>query len=364
MKIGILTFHDAYNYGAMLQATALQDCLKKYGETKIIDFKNSELGNKKAKKTLKVIAKKILASPFILQKKKRMRAFDEFKKQHMNLTAKATQLSDLGNIEPFDVYIVGSDQVWNSDITRKYSDVYFLPFAKKNSLKVSYAASIGKDTISDEELKMIKKEISNFDSISVREESARKMLGSKKHKVYKVADPTLLQDKSYWDRMLKSIKSKEIKEKYIFAYLLEKSPSNLKIVNDLSKKTGLKVVYYDRYNSGYKKPLKKFYTSGPIDFIKLIKGAEYTVCSSFHGMIFSTIYEKNQIIIPHSTAGNRMRDFVKEVGLERRVVNRDFDISEIDNPIDYNAVNEKIEKMRQSSKAFIDNAIENKNEPQ
>lgn len=365
-KVGMLTFHNAHNYGAMLQAYALQNNINKENKATIINYINPviekqykliRLYNQNVKKFIKGLCSDILMFPVNLR---RYNSFQKFMKEKYNLSSRVNTQEEIECIaKKYDTIIVGSDQIWNLGITNGLSNIYTLNFNNESN-KISYAASVGdaNQIIKNEELFKIK--LNNLNYISVREEDAQKNLNNIINKdINVVLDPTLLMKKEEWDNEIKKIKSCD--EKYILAYVVEADEQYIKIVNELSKKTGLKIIHFGKRNPGYKNVLKTAYTEGPLEFINYIKNAEYVVATSFHATVFSIIYNKKFFIIPHKKTGARVTNILNKLGISGRTF---YSLDEFSN-IDYNFetdwynVNKKLEEERNKSIEWLENAINN-----
>lgn len=364
-KIGIITFHRAHNYGAMLQAYALQEYLKKY-DVKIIDFNDKNINRcykiiRVNEKNVKGNIKSIISDMLFLNKNiRRYYFFNKFLKNNMKLTQKyKSKKSLMVNYPKFDIYITGSDQVWNPNIVGKIDDIYTLNFGEKKIKRISYAASIGISKLKKSDYEKLIEDINKIDKISVRERSAKELLEKKivKKNIEVVLDPTFLIKKEEWEKKFRN--KFLIKEEYIFAYEVDYNEEYIKIVNELSKRTNLKVVYFEKRNKGYNKVLKNMYCSGPKEFVMYLKNAKYVVTSSFHATAFSIIFNKNLWVVAHKVTGSRTADLLKMCKLENRIVKSysEFLQNEYDEEIDYEKVNKIIEKMRKKSTLWLENSI-------
>ena len=247
---------------------------------------------------------------------------------------------------PYDVYLSGSDQVWNPDIC---SPLFFLEFAKE-SKRISYAASMGKTELSPEKEKLIQEKLVPFERVSVREQECAEVLQKLTDKDISVhIDPTFLIDIEEWRCLEKSYK---VKGPYILLYMLYWNDDCKKQVKKLKKKTGLPVyaicselsrVYAD----------KRLYDVGVEEFIWLIDHAEYVVTSSFHGVALSTIFEKRFSAVINPAIPSRIEHILRLLGLPR------VRIDELDKTdlFDYETVNVKIKKERQRSVEYLQEAI-------
>ncbi len=367
-NIIIVTFNKARNFGAMLQEFALQEIIaKKNYSVKVLNYVDKNIKSaykiiKIEKTNLKKFIKSFASSViFLLANIKRYKSFNNFEKNNIKLTQEYSE-NEIKKIEGLaDVYITGSDQVWNCNITNGLSDVYCLNFDSKNKKKISYAASIGNSKIENNFKEIYKEKISKLDEISVREETAQKELENLiiNRKITVVLDPTLLLTKEEWNQKTKNMKQE--KEKYILAYdLVEENEDYRRIVETLSEKTGLKVIHFEKRNRFKCKILRSAYSDGPLEFVNLIKNAEYTVVTSFHGTVFSILLNKKTWIIPPKKTGSRVIDLLNKVGLNNRIIYSldEFNHKNYDENIDYSSVNNILDVERKKSIEWLYNAIE------
>ena len=364
-KVGIVTFHRAENNGAMLQAYALQRTINDLGnEAFILDYRDKNIEDKYSiiklkNKNLKLKIREIVVKcVFFITNLRKKNKFKRFLKKYYNLTNEQYNTNEeLKSNYPryIDCFVAGSDQIWNEKITNGLQDVYTLNFGDEKTKRISYAASIGKSDISEEELERLKEKLEMLDEISVREESAKDALKKVINKEISISlDPTLLLNKDEWNEIAGE---KLENEKYILVYTIENNPEMIKIVNYISEKTGLKVIHFDK-KSKYANPLKSYYVSGPREFINLIKNAELVVTNSFHGTVFSVIFEKKFYTIPHTTVGSRMIDLLKKLKLDNRIyynVDQIKSIKEKDitSDINYEEAEEILKKVRKESIDYL-----------
>ena len=172
MKVGIITCHRAFNYGAVLQTYALQKFLKNHGyEVEVIDYTPQYIRKSYNKSILKRIIRPLLRS---YDFKKSNQVFGSFLNQEVNLTEKRYySYEELEENPPdCDAYIAGSDQIWNCNIENGKDDAFFLKFVPNNKIKISYAASISMDEIPQNQKNRFKENLKDFNHISVREQTA------------------------------------------------------------------------------------------------------------------------------------------------------------------------------------------------
>lgn len=368
MKIGIITFHNAHNYGAMLQVYALQETIKDFNkDVKVINYENKKIiSNYKVFKPLRknLIKYSINLISDILNYKKnvmRYKKFDMFMNKKLNLTESIKDINVMNNnIKDFDICITGSDQVWNSDIVGELSDIYTLNFGNENLKRVSYAASIGDISLIKKHKEDYQQKISKLDNISVRENDAKEALSKIIDKqIETVLDPTLLLTKEEWNSRTKQVNMEN--EKYILAYVVEADEEYLKIVNYLSKITGLKIIHFEKIDKSYTNILKSAYTDGPSEFVNLIKNAEYVVATSFHATVFSIIFNKRFFIVPHRKTGSRVTSLLDKLEISDRAIYslEEFNNKDYNKEINYKKVEEILDIERQKSIEWLKNAIEN-----
>ena len=361
MKAGVITFHSANNYGAILQTWALQKVLKNRGiDVGVINY-HPEIIDRLYDPMLcrRGVTRQLLRfRQFLLHRDslKRYHRFIRFSNRNFNLIGDYRTYEELrDNIPELDAYIVGSDQVWNDSHTAGYDPAYFLEFAGKGR-RVAYAASIGRDYFNPKYKDRYRKSLEAFDAISVRERStvgAVSELVSTPVEV--VLDPTLLLTREDYEEI--KVKSR-IKEKYILVYMIEKNDQLITFANRISIALGLPLIYR-RPVPRVKNELPPFYTADAGEFIGLIEAAEYVITNSFHGTVFSTIYEKPFVSMLHSDTGSRTADLLKELGLVSHIL---YDIKEFKDfgmfaIKDKEALRDRHDELKEKSLAFLCKAI-------
>lgn len=353
-KIGITTFHNAYNYGAFLQCYALEKALeeKLKGDTEISII---EYTCKKERAHYRLIKfnnlKKFIRSiAFLPQNYRRVVKFKKCIQNNFRLT---------GLDDNYDVTIAGSDQIWNIELTGGYDKVYSLEYFK-NAKKISYASSVGDESLIKKNEEIYKKILNNIDKISVREESAQSELAKLTSKKIDVnLDPTLLLTDKEWSKYLIP-NMKEENTKYIFSYFVGVTQENYDVLNAISKKLNLPVLSYSE-NPKEENILRKCYTDNPFEFITRIKNAELIFTSSFHATIFSIIFNKKFYCMPPKKKGNRILNLLCKLGIDSsRIINSISDIDKVDinAEIKYNEVNEKLDALRNDSVQWLKNNLE------
>lgn len=366
-KIGIVTFHNAHNYGAMLQAFALLNILKKYDqyESEIIDYYDKKLyGDYKiirpVTNDLGLSIKRFLIDVAKFDKKvMRYKRFNKFINSKCNLSKRYNSEEALKNENlDYDILITGSDQVWNTSIVGNLSDIFTLNFGKDNINRISYAASVGNIKFIDNEINIFKEKLNIIDSISVREAEMKDKIENLLDKeVEVVLDPTLLLTKEEWEAEIKV--ECDIKEDYILAYDVAPDDEYRNIVNDLSKRTGLKVIYFNIRNHGYINGLKSAYITDPLDFVRYIKNAKYVVTTSFHATVFSIIFHKKFFVIPHKNTSSRVTNLIDKLEIKNRIFYKVDDFRKIDFNFmtEWELVDKKLNLERNKSIEWLENAL-------
>lgn len=362
MKVGILTFHNAINYGAVLQAYALQQVLKKMSvDCEIIDYLCPGVEKQYRRKKLsdhahwKVYIMDLLSGHRLDKKKAEFAAF--FDKCYV--LSEKTEPKSCSLDDKYDAIIVGSDQVFNPKNTEGDS-TYLLDF-ECNAKKIAYAASIGDNSFLDlwkekygvDYISLLKK----FDSLSFREEEAASFVSELLNIDCKtVLDPVLLAGNEVWGDFCE----KECGE-YVFVYNLGNIPQLAECTKAIGKKTGLKVYVVNRNIKGdyMFHEFENVSSLSPTDFLKMLSGAKYVITDSFHGTAFSVLFHKNfySVISPNKVnANSRIIDLLKRIKLNNRIIS---DPSEIKyDPIStYSEVDEEILRMQKSSLNWLKDVL-------
>ncbi len=364
MKTGVVTFHSAHNYGATLQAWALQKALQKLGaQPCIVNYHPWVIDRLYVVPRLDTAAKRMqyLKKKAVRCRRRKLKTkyakYQRFLKEHFAYVGDYTTFEELtANPPGLDCYITGSDQVWNPDHTDGYNPVYLLEFAEKGSRRISYAASIGRERFPAQYREAYANALKHFDAISVREQSA---VGAVYEAVGKqpavVLDPTLLLEREEYEEI--KVESKRA-ERYILVYMMETNRKLVQLADSLSVVTGLPVIQR-KPGKIFRNELEPFYTHTPGEFLGEVERAEYVLTNSFHGTVFSIIYGRPFVSMLHSQTGSRTTDLLKALGLESHILYeaRDFkDMRqfEIENPQELKA---KIKKLRAASMDFLAEAL-------
>lgn len=293
-KIGIITLNGYFNYGNRLQNYALQETLRKYNyqvDTIWVDNirrkeetnKNVKSALKSPKKILKKIYKKIYLDPLNNQRELR---FKEFSRKYINEHSIKIAENNLPEefLSQYEYFVTGSDQVWNPHFT-KGSPLYHLTFAPKHK-RIAYAPSFGVSEIPKEYSDDFKQWLSEMEHLSVREEAGANIIKlMTRRDASVVADPTMLLTKEEWLKIAKPAENKP-KEEILLTYYLGQLPEETqKFIEQYAQKFNLKVVNLAKARE------KEYYLTDPSEFLDYINSAKLFVTDSFHGAVFSILFE-------------------------------------------------------------------------
>ena len=359
MKILTITCHDVYNTGASLQAYALMKYLQNQGhEVKIIDYKPehhysfSYIPNKRYDvfpiKYLYLLSK--LPGRINSYLAGRKQNFDAFKKNYLKVTEHMFKSNEelKKQCPKADVVIAGSDQIWNPLFQNGKDKAFYLDFVADGTKKVSYAASMVVTKLDETQKTFVKTMLQDFDKISVREKSATDVLKDMGISAVAVMDPVFLLDSSIWNKLIEN-EDEICKQPYLFLYDFE-NDSNLKqFAERLAEKNNLKIIFDDK-NRHVK-------AAGPIQFLKLIKGADYILSNSFHATAFSVIFEKDFFVFKRKeNLNSRMKELLEGIDLTDREIEPGQAIKDMPS-IDYLKVNSLLDEKMEQSRMFLKTSI-------
>lgn len=368
MKIDIITRHAIANYGSIFQSFATEKIFKKLGyETEIIDYIPSEEKIENLVKTYiknsKIWNKNIItrAIYYILQKDNisvMNKRFELYRKEYLNLTEKTyNSLEELKiNVPKADIYCTGSDQVWGKIGNKEFDETYFLEFLKDKKAKcISCAASFGKDKININLQKKIPVLMKKYSNILVREKSAVQILNETGcQNVQQILDPTLLLEKKEWEKMCKG---KKEKMPYILIYQLHHNRNFDKYAKKISNKLKMPLIRINTSKYFKYKPGKFIYLPDPIEFLEYIRNANFILTDSFHGTVFSILFEKQFADVLPKITSTRITNLLNLLNLEGRVIENYNDFSVINKIISYNEVDKILKTERKKSIELLKEAI-------
>lgn len=376
MRIGIITIHRLFNYGTNLQAYALQYYIsKEYGYTvEIIDYKYPNAYHKEAKG--KWARFRCILGEFkqdLLYKRLQLKwKFKSFEKRYYVLSAKQYKsIKEIEKDQPiYDLYITGSDQVWNP-VSLKYDPVMYCSFARDGHRRISFGASFAKDSISEKHKKQVQGWLNTYSHIGVREATGIKILQNlhlkENIKISTTCDPTLLLSADDYHKLAQESKIKTDSQ-YILVYMLgyayNPEPALSEAISAVQKKIGFKVYVIGRpRHLCYREEIHHLDGVGPCDFLKLFENASFIITSSFHGTMFSIINRKPFLSILPNKENNdtRISDILKLCHLENCSIHSDETTVQIIN--DGNPYTEDVEKAIENyistSKHFLSQSLRN-----
>lgn len=317
MKIYTITCNNAYNYGAVLQAFALQRYLEKLGnDVEIIDYYPPylrKISSKYRNNPIAILARKILYAP---DYKKSKQTFSEFKMEYLKETSERYySLDELRNLPVADLYIAGSDQIWNPYMENGCDENYYLEFAKGR--KIAYAASIGCVSIEDKYISYYKKKLNGFDTITVRERDTNEYLKKIGIQADYVVDPVFLLERDEWKRLC----TVENNERYVIVYALHHIQEIYDYAKKLARCLGVKMYVISVEIKERKRGYDKFFWNPSVNqFLTLLLNADAVVTNSFHGASFGVIFKKPLHIFDTENNDNRLKNLVELFGLQTRVI--------------------------------------------
>ena len=371
-KQGILTFHAAYNYGSCLQAYALQTFLNKNNnEFEIINYRPYNQYGMYSLINLRYFNKGVLVKNIynILHFRKileRNKKYDGFIHKYFFLSNQnyldEKELSKI--INNYETIVCGSDQIWNlSKSTFDRSLAYYLELDKKfKGNAIAYAPSFG-DTVNN----IVKNEmfdikyLKNFDYLSFRENDVVEIMKDKGFDSTLVLDPTLLLYKADWEKL---IGPPIVNKPYIFYYSLNCKEYSMKFVEKISEENNLPVITSFMHPRESFKKIKIYGNSGPLEFLNLLYYSTLVCSNSFHGTVFSIIFQKDFYAIfdedeeKNIIRENRKASLLEQLGLSNHISSYSNYVSldDIKNT-NYNEVEEKLDELRKISSDYLLSAI-------
>ena len=383
-KVGIVTlYHGNYNFGGLLQAYALPAALGKYLglPAEQIDY---ALCPAEAEEQTEIepvsLSNRIYAFVWRISNRlkkryfiNRKRMFDEFIDDipHSKETYRFDSISDVLN--EYHLFICGGDQIWNDYqqvgwYRREDSQVFTLQFVPEHIKKISYAPSMAVLELTDGFKSEFSTGINRLDSISVREKRSVPVLETlTKKPITVVVDPVLLLQEEEW---LEVMNPAEKPQKYVLCYLLGDNVTQRRAVQRFAKKTHRPIVTFPHILGNVVRKCDLFfgdvydYSSGPREFLDLIRHADLVVTDSFHACVFSMIFKTPFAVFERSKAGetgnmnSRIYDFLEEYHLERQLVTEKEleDIKDIPK-VDFTYAHEHWQERRRESLAYLENAL-------
>ena len=360
-KIVFITVHVGSNFGSVLQTFATYYILTNMGyDVSVLNYIPPRVTIEGFFRNRKGICRKLRALiglPIVLLNK---RIYGGFIDKYCKLTKPYYNIKTIKEeIPEADIYITGSDQVWNSSHNEGIDEMYYFTFLPKGSRVISLASSFGKELLEKEEVAIIKGFLDNYRYLSVREESGRRILNSLGfNDVIHLIDPTFLLSKEIWKKIL--VKRQLINYPYLLLYL----PYNI-VSKDIIYASARRIA--DRYNLKLvtfscdvrkeKQADKTLFFTSPSEFLALMFYADYVITNSFHGTAFSINLNKQFFVYQPSAFSTRISDILYLMGLEKRYVTGTVPIDELCETIDYSSVNKILEEERKKVEKYLCRAL-------
>lgn len=387
-KVGLVICYFHINYGSMLQAYATQYTLDKMNVENEAVFCNDphmymtmnkweyyfhkltdpELVADKIRRTRGKIFHRFFKTDFYEKQKLRNHKFEEFSADHFRVSKPYKNRNELvRDADNYGAFIVGSDQLWSA--ANIDNDFYTLTFVPDHIPRIAYATSFGTSKLPAYQHRKAKEFLERFDALSVREESGRKIIKALTGRDARVVlDPTLLLEREDWEKL--AGEQPVLNEKYIFCYFLGANSANREFASRLRQKTGYRIAAllhmdeYVRSDEGFAD--YAMYDIGPAEFVNLIRNAQYVCTDSFHGTVFSIIFEKQFFTFNRFRKGSsistntRIDSLLSMLDLEERRKTGGEDVSICMKQIpDYSGVREKLRDRRRESLDYLKSSLEN-----
>ena len=350
-KVGIVTI-ISQNNGNRLQNYALQEVIKRFDCSSytipIVSYEGKQ-------SLLKITIKQYLALFF----KRYQFVFWDMFNQRINWNKHAVKDMSLDEIQSFDYFIAGSDQIWNP-LFNINSDREFLVFAEKKQ-RIAYAASIGLSNLPEEYKSRYNRNLNGIPFISVREKEAaeivKNLIG---REVQVVLDPTMLLTTKEWDKVINYSRLK-INKKYVLKYILgDFSEECNAYIEKQVKENNLEIIDIETYSN------KNGIKLGPCEFLYLIKNSRMVFTDSFHATIFSILFHKQFVVFNraeeegYGEMSSRLNTLLNMFNLEENKIKGDDREILFDNSIDYSSIDIILESKRKESYSYLEKILKSK----
>lgn len=364
MRIGILTYSRAYNYGAFLQAYALKTYIESLGHTvEFVDYESERHSsayscfNREFFKSLGLRGKLSYFVKSVVSLRRnliRHRKMDNLQRRLLNLNGECCHDLSLLEKNKYDCMVYGSDQIWRKSSLNPGGafDAVYWGEGFCNTKKIAYAPSMGIIDINSNDRNFIKSHLSNFAHLSCRElDLIDAISGYTSKAITQVVDPVFLLDYSVWDNKIKARRFRF--SSYVLIYNLMHDDNVVKTANILAKKYGLEIVEITGAVQPFRYGRNVLQACDPFDFIALIKNARYVIASSFHAVAFSVIFKKDFYAMGMKNNSGRVRTLLESCGLGNRLINEPSQIEELH--VDYSKFD--MTDIINHSKSYLKNAI-------
>ena len=353
MRLAILTYHSVKNYGAILQCYALKNVLSEFGDVEVINytpplfddyFPNPQkiLQITSNKRKLLYLIKWIVRRDQMEKESRKYKKLENFIKTKLISTERLERSKLAGLNDRFDVFVAGSDQIWNFEMNG-WDTSFLLDFANKK--KISYAASAKLSALTDADIPRLLNALHSFAHISVREDDVCSFLRSNGLPAECDLDPTLLLNRATWEILLS--KTAIGLSNYILIYYVNAPDILVSKAFEYAHRKKLKVVSLNRLK--IHDDYCDFSDASIEEFMYLIRNATCVFTTSFHGMAFSTVFNTNFFYeVPDNSTNNNQRliSLARKLGLEAQALCGE---SSCETNISWPEVNQKLEALRKQS---------------
>lgn len=354
-SVSFITIHFGANFGSVLQTIATYRILESLScNVTCINYIQDRWTWKayfNVKNPLRLV-KRILFSPIEFANR---HIYQSFLKKHVKLTPEIYKQNFTIKCPKSDIYITGSDQVWNSKHNQGVDTIYY--YENIQAPKIAYASSFGQEQLGEKEYASVKQLLSSYDHISVREESGKKIVEGMGFHAEHLLDPTFMLNKDEWQEYMSP---RRIKEDYLLVYTPYNTVDKQAIFDAayaIAEEKNLKVV---TYSWDWRKDKMADYTiryANPGDFLSFMHYATYVITNSFHGTAFSVNLNKQFSVFMPSAFSTRISSIIELCGLQNRMVLNTFSIKKALEVIDYTRVNGMLESERKKSIEFLKQAM-------
>lgn len=361
-KVTLLTIHLGANFGSNLQTIATVEILKKHGcETEVVNYIPDRCTwNRFFKNSLKTVISVVKMFALLPVELANRYIYNSYLSKYVQVSKIVYAKDDFMSVCPkADVYMTGSDQVWNSEHNEGLDWRYYFDGFPDNTVKIAFSSSIGREKLDVEEYAEVKRMLGSYKAISVREASARRLIESMGYKAIHLLDPTFMLTRENWRNYMSK---RLVKEPYLIIYL----PYNVhdksliyQSIRKIADRKQLRVISFSWHILPDKLADKTVFFSNPGDFLSLMYYADYVMTNSFHGTAFSINLNKQFSVYLPSSFGTRIVSILDLCGLKGRLLEPDEIISDgkMDETIDYMSVNVVLEEERSKAHTFLEQAL-------
>lgn len=362
MRIGHITWITYPNFGTYLQAYALQKAISCLGyESRIIDdIRFTYLYASKRHLIRKAIG--LLIHPaanfrWFKSRHELLSPFNRFKKRYL-IVDKGWKTEE-SLVKRYNGFVCGSDQIWSPLLPSQHGGFYFASFAKKN--KIAYAPSLGSTSIPEEQKSLYKGWLDSFDAIAMREDTASVAVSNLLGKgIPTVLDPTLLLTGEEWSEIAKEPKTKH---PYILCYFLTYNKKYIDYTRNIGKVLKLDTVFLGDTQEVRELSDVRLKGTGPAEFLGLVRNAEMVITDSFHGTIFSIVFNRRFVTLKRfknsdpKNQNSRIENLFRQLGIDGFYSEESIDSGNVEFVSDFGLINESLSQLKSKSIAYLQKSL-------